>query len=143
MNSGLFVDTSGWASFFTKTEPTHPQSLQLMGIAHQQNHEIITSNYVLAELVALLQSPLRQPRSRIFAILNTIKTTPYIQILHITEETDTAAWTLCQSRSDKPWSLVDCTSFVIMQQFDIQQALTTDRHFEQAGFIRLLNSRRN
>ena len=137
-SNSLFVDTSGWASFFTQTEPTHPQALQRLGIAHQQNDRIITSNYILAELTALLHSPLRQPRSRIFAILDAIKTTPYIQILHITEETDATAWNLCKARPDKPWSLVDCTSFVIMEQLNIPQALTTDRHFEQAGFIRLL-----
>jgi uncharacterized protein len=138
MSSSLFVDTSGWASFFIKTEPTYPKALKILGIAYQRHHQIITSNYILAELVALLHSPLRQPRSHIFTILNTIKTTSYIQILHITEEIDAAAWELCQSRPDKPWSLVDCSSFVIMQQLNIQQALTTDHHFEQAGFIRLL-----
>ncbi|MFM6058496.1 MAG: hypothetical protein ACKO1I_17670 [Microcystis aeruginosa] len=52
--------------------------------------------------------------------------------------TDTLAWTLCKSRIDKAWSLVDCTSFIVMQQMEIQEALTTDQHFEQAGFIRLL-----
>jgi uncharacterized protein len=76
MNS-LFVDTSGWVSFFTQTEPTYPQALQQLSSAHQQNDRIITSNYILTELVALLHSPLRQPRSRIFQILNTIKATSY------------------------------------------------------------------
>ena len=52
--------------------------------------------------------------------------------------TDTLAWTLYKSRLDKAWSLVDCSSFVVMQQLGIQKALTTDQHFEQAGFIRLL-----
>jgi hypothetical protein len=28
-----------------------------------------------------------------------------------------------------------CTSFVIMQQLEITTALTTDHHFEQAGFL--------
>jgi uncharacterized protein len=138
MSNSLFVDTSGWASFFTKTESTHPQALQLLRIAHKQNHRIITSNYILTELVALLHSPLRQPRSRIFEIINTIKTTPYIEILHITEESDRFAWELFQSRPDKQWSLVDCSSFVIMQKLEITTSLTTDHHFEQAGFIRLL-----
>jgi uncharacterized protein len=44
MSSSLLVDTSGWASFFTKTEPTHPQALQRLGIVHQQNDRIITTN---------------------------------------------------------------------------------------------------
>jgi len=39
---------------------------------------------------------------------------------------------------DKDLSLVDCASFVVMQQRRITQALTTDHHFEQAGFVRLL-----
>lgn len=109
-----------------------------MTLARQQKHLILTSNYILLELVALLHSPLRQPRSRIFKILNTIKATSYIQVLHISEEIDKAAWNLCQKHSDKTWSLVDCSSFVIMKQMEILTALTTDRHFEQAGFIRLL-----
>ncbi len=44
----------------------------------------------------------------------------------------------CKSRQDKEWSLVDCASFVVMQQRGIFEALTSDHHFEQAGFVRLL-----
>jgi predicted nucleic acid-binding protein len=43
-----------------------------------------------------------------------------------------------EARPDKAWSLVDCSSFAIMQQQNISHALTSDHHFEQAGFIRLL-----
>ncbi len=39
---------------------------------------------------------------------------------------------------DKEWGLVDCVSFVTMNQLGITEALTTDRHFEQAGFVALL-----
>jgi predicted nucleic acid-binding protein len=45
---------------------------------------------------------------------------------------------LLSSREDKNWSLVDCSSFVVMQQRNITEALTNDYHFEQAGFVRLL-----
>ena len=138
MSKQLFVDTSGWASFFVKTEPTHSRAVQALSIARHNKQTLITSNYILLELVSLLYSPLRQPRSRIFQILNTIKTIPYIDILHVTEELDHAAWVLCQERPDKDWSLADCSSFVIMQQRSITTALTTDHHFEQAGYIRLL-----
>jgi uncharacterized protein len=47
-------------------------------------------------------------------------------------------WQLLASRQDKAWSLVDCSSFVTMQQNKITEALTNDHHFEQTGFIRLL-----
>jgi hypothetical protein len=42
------------------------------------------------------------------------------------------------SRPDKDWSLIDCISFVVMEEEGIQEALTADQHFEQAGFTALL-----
>ena len=48
------------------------------------------------------------------------------------------AFRLCADRSDKKWSLTDCISFVVMEDYGIQDALTGDRHFEQAGFRALL-----
>jgi hypothetical protein len=35
-------------------------------------------------------------------------------------------------------TLVDCTSFVVMTDRKIQDALTADHHFERAGFNALL-----
>ena len=40
--------------------------------------------------------------------------------------------------SDKEWSLTDCTSFIVMRDQGIKEALTGDKHFEQAGFVALL-----
>jgi predicted nucleic acid-binding protein len=45
---------------------------------------------------------------------------------------------LFAKRPDKAWSLTDCISFVVMRDQDIAEALTGDRHFEQAGFVALL-----
>ncbi|MEH2121039.1 hypothetical protein [Nostoc sp.] len=36
--------------------------------------------------------------------------------------------------------LCDALSFVLMRQRGITEALSTDRHFEQEGFIRLLRA---
>lgn len=51
---------------------------------------------------------------------------------------DQRAWELLTTHHDKIWSLADCASFVVMKELLIAEALTADRHFEQAGFIRLL-----
>ena len=43
-------------------------------------------------------------------------------------------------RPDKEWSLTDCISFVAMGDEGLRDALTGDRHFEQAGFAALLRA---
>jgi predicted nucleic acid-binding protein len=35
---------------------------------------------------------------------------------------------------DKAYSFTDCTSFVVMKELKLTEALTTDRHFRQMGF---------
>jgi uncharacterized protein len=47
-------------------------------------------------------------------------------------------WTLFVERPDKHWSLTDCISFVVMQDQSIARAFASDRHFDQAGFERLM-----
>lgn len=96
------------------------------------------SCYVLAELVALLTRPLRISRPQQIQFLAAIRSAAWVDVVHIDTTLDGLAWNLWQSRPDKEWSLVDCAGFVVMQQRGLTEALTTDHHFEQAGFVRLL-----
>lgn len=136
--TSLFVDTSGWANVFIPTETYHSQAAAHIQNAQKSRQILITTNYVIAELVALLGSRYRLPRTKIFQYIDGIKNTPSIQVAHITAATDSEAWKLCKNRPDKAWSLVDSSSFVVMNKLSISAALTTDKHFEQAGFVRLL-----
>ena len=138
MTNKVFIDTSGWANLFVATESNHEKAKLWFQEARRQKLEMITTNYVVLELVALLNSPLRVPRSQLFQYVDAVRTASYIHLIHIDISIDIAAWDLLKTREDKTWSLVDSTSFVVMKQFDIQEALTTDNHFEQAGYIRLL-----
>jgi predicted nucleic acid-binding protein len=61
-----------------------------------------------------------------------------VEIVPLSEDLYQRALLLFAERGDKEWSLVDCLSFVVMQDRDIQAALTTDRHFQQAGFRTLM-----
>lgn len=51
------------------------------------------------------------------------------------------AISLLESRLDKQYSLCDAVSFVLMREWGLTDALTTDHHFEQEGFRRLLAQR--
>ena len=136
--SDLFADTAGLGTLADPTQPHHSVAASLYRTARNQNRKIVTTNYVLAELVALLTSPLRLPRASIVAFLDDLKFSPYVEVVHVDALLDDEAWQLLKSRQDKDWSLVDCVSFATMTRRGITEALTTDHHFEQAGFVRLL-----
>lgn len=57
----------------------------------------------------------------------------------MTEPLHRVAMRLLTTQLDKSYSLCDAISFVVMRERGVTDALSTDRHFEQAGFKRLLN----
>jgi predicted nucleic acid-binding protein len=136
--TGWFADTSGWAAWLGRREPFHPLAVALVTQARRDERHLVTTNYVLAELVALLTSPLRVPREQQIQLLTDLRAANWVDIVHVDSALDSAAWALWMSRPDKDWSLVDCASFIIMQREGLTEALTADHHFEQAGYIRLL-----
>ncbi len=136
----IFVDTAGWGNLLDVSQPYHPLAATIYRSERQRRSPVLTTNYVLLELVALLDSPLRIPRLQIVEMINSIKASPHITILHIGADLDRQSWELLANRQDKHWSLVDCSSFVVMHDHGIQDALTTDHHFSQAGFTVLLKS---
>jgi predicted nucleic acid-binding protein len=133
----IFGDTSGWVSFFVEGDPHYEKATTLMTQWQQQNRRVVTTNYVLSELIALL-TRFRVQRSIVLNYIKTIRSVTWVKIEHIDETLDAAAWRLLADRLDKEWSLVDCASFVVMEKRGLTEALTADQHFEQAGFVRLL-----
>ncbi len=63
---------------------------------------------------------------------------PLVEVVWVGEALHTTAFALLQDRLDKTYSLCDAVSFVLMRERELTEALTTDRHFEQEGFVRLL-----
>ncbi|RKU26455.1 VapC toxin family PIN domain ribonuclease [Candidatus Poribacteria bacterium] len=133
----VFGDTSGWATFFFEDEPHHEKSLLLIAQWKQQNRKIVTTNYVLSELIVLLGSR-GQYRSAVLNNIKIIRSDNWVEIVHIDESLDAEAWQRLEGRLDKKWSLLDAVSFIVMEKRGITEALATDHHFEQAGFVRLL-----
>jgi len=134
--SDLFVDTSGWAYFLDRQDPLHAEVVAFVQRALTQRRHLVTSNYIITELVALLSSRYHLPRQQVIAAINAIKSDPSVEVIYIEQSLDDEAWNLLEARLDKEWSLVDASSFVIMKRFGMTEVLTTHHHFTQAGFIR-------
>lgn len=134
----VFADTSGLANLVDRSEEFHAQAKGLYDLVRAESRVFVTTNYIIAGLIATLTSPLRTSRERIVEIIRSLRSSASFRIVHVDEILDDSALELLATRLDKQWSLVDCTSFVLMQQLSLTEALTTDHHFEQAGFVRLL-----
>ena len=134
----LFVDTAGWGNLVDPSQQFHRLAAEIYRNARQHQTTLLTSNYVIAELVALLTSPVQVPRARIISFVDSLKEANHVEIVHVDAELDERAWRLLKEREDKDWSLVDGASFVIMKERRMTDALTSDHHFEQAGFQCLL-----
>jgi len=133
----VFVDTSGWACYLDNRDLRYPAVAAFVQQTLERQRRLITTNYVIAELVALLSSRNHLPRKRVVAAINGIKTDARAEIIHVDQDFDNRAWALLEARLDKGWSLVDASSFEVMTHFGITQALTTHHHFEQASFVQV------
>ncbi|HXT34441.1 MAG TPA: hypothetical protein VN837_02590 [Chloroflexota bacterium] len=76
---------------------------------------LVTTNYILAELVALLTTRSRASRPRILALIDNLKHVASVRIIHIDPALDGEAWALLERHPDQNWSLVDAASFVVMR----------------------------
>jgi len=62
---------------------------------------------------------------------------PKVELIQVGQELFEQGWALLRRFEDKRFSLTDCISFVVLQDRAPMQALSFDRHFEQAGFVHL------
>jgi hypothetical protein len=129
----IFIDTSYFLALVNKRDKYHQAA---KAAAAQVVPPFITSDAVLLELGNALARP---PHRRLaIRALQQIWADPQIEIVILDRELLAETITFYQARPDKAWGLTDCVSFVIMQQRGLHEALTADKHFEQAGFKRLL-----
>ena len=118
-------------------DPCHEAALEWLGVFKRKKMSIVTTNYVLCELVALLTS-FGMQRRVLLRHLQHIQLDPMVKIIHVDEELEKKGWKLLGNRLDKAWSLVDAIGFVVMEERGITEALSTDKHFAQASFVPLL-----
>jgi predicted nucleic acid-binding protein len=129
----MLLDTSGLLCLHHSAESFHQEACRAYHAAHVR----LTHGYVLAEFVALAQAR-RLPRLPALQLVADLTANPDIETVWPDESLHQEAMTLLRARPDKTYSLCDAVSFVLMRQRRISEALTTDHHFAQEGFQKLL-----
>lgn len=133
MTPALLLDTSGLLAYHSARESQHDEARALF----RGSGGRLTHSYVLAELVALAQARgiLRPP---VLRFIREMLSHPAVEVVWVSAAQNDAALALLEARPDKRYSLCDAVSFVLMREREVTDALTTDYHFEQEGFHRLL-----
>lgn len=122
--------------FFALLNPSDSAHAKAMDFCRQNHGPLATTAWVLTELAdGLAVTPRRQAFRR---LLDDFEANRANLIVPANVETFEKGVDLYDTRPDKQWSLTDCISFVVMKEEEIDDALTGDHHFEQAGFRALL-----
>lgn len=132
----VFADAGYWIALVNPGDDLHHHAKFVS--AALVPFRIITSEMVLTEVLNSFSKKGSGLRKTTVDLIQDIKADSTIDVIPQTSELFSKALRLYKERLDQAWSHTDCASFLIMQQRNIIEALTHDRHFEQAGFIALL-----
>jgi predicted nucleic acid-binding protein len=128
----LFVDTAGWMACADAADPAHARARAARDEALTAGLVLMTTDYVVDETLTLLRMRLGLPAAE--AWWSQVDASSRMKWQWIDATRAEKARALFFRHRDKDYSFTDCTSFVVMRELRLKQALTTDRHFRQAGF---------
>jgi predicted nucleic acid-binding protein len=131
--NAVFADTSFYLAVLNPRDLAHANALQ---VGEHLHRPVLLTDFVLLELGNSLSGA--GQRELFSKLVPHLRSHPNVRIVPATRELLDRGFALFSGRADKEWSLTDCTSFVVMQEEGLTEALTTDHHFEQAGFKALL-----
>lgn len=130
-----FVDTSFVVALVNKNDQYH--SLELDLAERFTGQGLVTTDAVLLEIGNALS---RNFKRASVEIIEHFLTSDDVKVIHLHPSLFRKAFDLYKSHSDKLWGLIDCVSFVVMKELAITDALSADKHFEQAGFKVLIRA---
>ena len=137
MTNQIFADTAFFLALINKRDQYH-QEANRVGKAVKGRPWLTTSGVLLEVGNTLSRTHKHEAADTIDQVL----TSSDVEVVHLTPQLLNQALSLYRSHADKIWGLVDCISFVVMQEHGVTEALTSDRHFGQAGFAVLMQADR-
>ena len=138
--NAVFVDTAGWMACADGADPAHAASCAARDGALEAGAMLVTTDYVADETLTLLRLRLGAAAAR--AWWEQVDRSRRLRWEQVDDERFERARQLFFQYADKRFSFTDCTSFVVMRELRLSDALTTDRHFRQMGFQPLPRTRR-
>lgn len=128
-----FLDTSFLLAIMNVEDSLHDRAAAWKD---RVRGRLLTTEFVLIEFLdAMCHAPLRRRALDAIVLLRSDANVSIVPLSSVLME-EGISWFAVHH--DKDWSMTDCVSFHLMTQQSVTEALTADRHFEQAGFRALL-----
>ena len=132
----VFLDTAFAISLSAVNDDHHELALLLSDELEADKTRLVTTCAVMSEIGNSLSR--QRYRKAAIELIQSLEGDEMVEIVPMTEDLYARGFDIFQSRPDKVWGITDCISFVVMRELGINSVLTTDRHFQQAGFKALL-----
>jgi predicted nucleic acid-binding protein len=129
----IFVDTSFWIALRNRRDPRHAEAATLLRARAEGG--FATSNQVRGETWTYLRR--RAGHDGAVEFLDALERSPRVQLFLITEKQEQQALKWLRQRDEREYSFVDATSFILMRELRIREALAFDGDFSAAGFVEL------
>ena len=136
--SVVFADSGYWVALINPLDALRARARQVSG--DLGTVQIVTSEMVLIEVLNHFSRLGPRLRATAVAVMGEIVNDPNVEVVELSSAFFNSALERYASRLDQRWSLVDCSSFVLMEDRGIRDALAHDVDFVQAGFSALLRS---
>ena len=136
MKREIFVDTSGFYALLIAKDGQHVRARQVLDRAATLKRGFLTSDYVLDETATLLQARGHAHLGQ--ALFRVVFESSICRVAWMDPDRFSRTRAFFAKHADQPWSFTDCFSFVLMQEYVLTEALSTDIHFQHAGFKPLL-----
>ena len=128
-----FVDTSFWVAQLIPRDTRHAEASALAD--RMRDARAVTSNLVLGEVWTLLSYRL----GHFHAVhwLDRVQQELSVRIERVDAALEEEAWGWLRAHDERPYSFVDATSFALMRELRITEALAFGGDFASAGFTEL------
>jgi len=130
-NNRYFIDSSAGYTLMDRSDRCHNTAAELWQYFIKSDAQMLTSNYIVLETLALLQHRLGFKAADLWYrdILG------IVDVIWVERNIHDLAYELWLSLGRRRLSFVDCVSFVVMRQNGIEAVFGFDVHFAEQGFI--------
>jgi predicted nucleic acid-binding protein len=129
---GLFTDTAGWMACADAADPAHAKAVQARDAWLAEGGVLVTTDYVQDETLTLIRKRLGLAAAEAWWMQ--VEDSTRLRWEWVGMARVEKARELFFRFRDKEYSFTDCTSFIVMKELKLKQALTSDKHFAQMGF---------